>query len=208
MQILPIVVAVLSLLVATATLFLSFLRAPKIVVHIGPGVELAYDKQGNADLVLPATFINVSNRTAIVLQAAVTLRRLDSSQPQFFMLWDDFMRYDQKKDQLEIAEIAHSLALPGKASVHQVIWFSWFGDQPTNVEYREGEYELALWWWEAPGRRPKKNARMLRVTSDEFQVLQQHRKARDTVLETIPLERTFEANMILSDKQIQTLLGP
>jgi len=206
-QILPIAIAALSLVVAAATFFLTQLGPPKISAHIGRLVELAYDKNRNADLVVHATFINASNRTGIVREVAVTLRRIDDPQPQCFMLWDDFMRYDEKKDEYEITEIAHALALPGKEAVHQIIWFSWFGTLPTNLEYRAGKYELTFWWWEGSGRPPKKQSRLLEVTAAEFRELERHRAARDEVLTEISLDRTYEANMTLSDEEVRELLG-
>jgi len=206
-DILPIAIAALSLVVAAATFFMIQLGPPKISVHIGRLVELAYDKNRNADLVVHATFINASNRTGIVRDVAVTLRRVDGSQPQFFMLWDDFMRYDEEADENEITEIAHALALPGKEAVHQIIWFSWFGTLPTNLEYRAGKYELTFWWWEGAGQPPKKQSRVLEVTAAEFHELERHRAVRDEVLTEISLERTYESNMTLSDEEVQKLLG-
>lgn len=204
----PVAIAVLSLFVAGATLFLTQLRAARITVHVGPGVDLGYDSKGNADVVLPTTFINESNRTGIVRSAAITLGRPDGSQPHFFIMWDDFMSYNEEDDEWEISEMAHALPIPSKSSVHKVIWFSWFGDQPSKLRFSAGEYELTFYWWEPSSMRPRRRVQTLRIGDEEFKELEGHRKRRDQELTTIPLDRTFAANMVLRSENLRDLLGP
>jgi len=206
--VLPVVIAALSLVVAGATFFLTQLRAARISVHVGPGIEVGYDANGNADVVLPTTFINESNRTGIVRSAAITLGRRDDSQPQFFIMWDDFMVYDEKGDGWAISETAHALPIPNKASVHKDIWFSWFGDQSVNLQFRAGEYELTFYWWEPSSTCPRKRVHPLVISEDDFKTLERHRKRHDQELTPIPIDRTFAPNMVLSSQNVRDLLGP
>lgn len=208
MDALPVAIAALSFVVAGATFVLTQLRGAKIAAYLGPGVDLGYDSKGNADVVLPTTFINEANQTGIVRLAAITLSQHEGSQPHFFIMWDDFMTYSEEHDQWEITEMAHALPIPNKSSVHKAIWFSWFGDQSAKLQFSAGEYELTFYWWEPSIMRPRKRVHTLRISDEEFEELELHRKKHDQELTTIPLDRTFAANMVLSGENVRDLLGP
>jgi hypothetical protein len=86
-------IAIISLLIAATTLFLTQLRSPKLISQSGPFVKVYYadyETGGSFGLYLPVTIINKSARTGTLLNAAITLHRKDTPEQSYFMQWREF----------------------------------------------------------------------------------------------------------------------
>jgi hypothetical protein len=203
------VIALISLIIAVLTLFLSNLQPAKITSKVGPFIRIYYtdyDSGESFGLYLPATFLNLTPQTSTVLNAAITLARKDSDEQIYFMQWKQFSKLDPVQDKWVTDEMAHALAVPSKSSVAKIIWFIWGYDSQPRLILREGIYRLKFYFWENKKSRPRCETHEFFVSESLAQKLESYRAQKKSTTHTIRLDLEIDENRLLTRHEAERLL--
>ena len=138
---LPIVISVLSLIVASSALYYSQLRPAALMFSMGRVFELYYPRDGGFGMYIPVTVVNKSPNTGAVLQCSVVLSREDS-EDQYYFGW---IAYGVRgPDGWEGQPVEHPIVVPGRSTVSNTIWYVWRPWTEPAIILKEGEYRVRL----------------------------------------------------------------
>jgi hypothetical protein len=207
MDYLPMVISALSLGVAVMTLFLSQLRGPRISVHAGPSVKLYYPKEGGFAVYVPTTFINDSARMGAVFRAAVSLVRTDNPRERFFIEWGSFSKYDPQTGSWRYEDMAHALAVPGKAAVNKLLWFSWLPSTIPSMRIREGHYILTVHYWTRRAGKPTNDVHELHISEQTFDQIESFREGGKATTVEVVLDKQVDANRVMTPQEAKAFLN-
>mgnify|MGYP001107941469 CR=1 FL=1 len=204
---LPIAISVLSLAVAATTLFLAQFRSPRISIHVGPTVKLYYPKDGGFAAYIPTTFINDSARMGAVFRTAISLVRNENPQDRFFIEWGSFSTYDPQTGNWRYEDMAHALAVPGKAAVNKLLWFNWLPSSSPLLHIREGEYTLTVHYWTAQTGNAANDIHNCHISGETFVKLESYRTAGKATIVEVVLDRQLDQNRLMTPHEAKALLN-
>jgi hypothetical protein len=203
-------IAVFGVILSLVTLYLTQLRGPKILLTVGPHLQLYYtdyDDGVSTGVYVPATFFNVSARAGVIQKAALELYRKGDDQKRFFMQWRGFSELDPGTNTWKITEMVHALPVLGKSSISKTIWFLWDCVNYEKLTFDEGVYEFALLFWRKPGTKPERESHQLVIDAIGYKKLSTHRDNKRNKTVDFMLDREIEFNKILNPHESARLLG-
>lgn len=203
------IIAIISLLVAATTLYLTQLRPPKLISQSGPFIKIYYadyETAGSFGLYLPVTIINKSARTGTILNAAITLHRKESPEQSYLMQWREFSKLDVERHKWVFDEMAHALAIPGKSTIAKIIWFMWNSESQPKLILREGTYILSFYFWDERDKPPNCETHQLYVSESIYNKLENYRAEKKLTTVDIRLDIEIEQNRLLTQHEVRKLL--
>ena len=189
------IISIISLLVAAATLFMNLFRAAKITLYAGPTGTLGYTPGGGFGVVLPATFTNHGARLGAVLRSGVTLWKKDSPQDRYFMQWNAFVKQNFETNQWTPDEAAHTLAIQSKSIVARTILFLWLPTSQPQITFQQGTYCLSINYW-TNKKNPQGRIYEIELTPDSLKLLTSESGNLTTL---VVLDETITINQHLNE---------
>jgi len=209
-MIIPIAISIISLLVALITFYLTQLRPPKLMSIGGPFIRTYYadfEYGGSLGLYLPVTIINKSNAAGTVINAGITIHRIETPNQSFFIEWEYFAKLDFENYKWIHDEMAHALAIEGKSSITKLIWFMWQSSSEPKLFLKEGTYILNFYFWDKKGKKPICETHKFNVTQSIQNSLDTFLKKHSSNTIDIRLDLDIEHNKILTEHQEKKLLN-
>lgn len=206
MDYLPLAISILSLGITATALFVSQFRGPKISVHVGPSVKFYYTKDNEFAVYIPTTFINDSARMGMVFKAAISLMRSENPQECFFIEWGSFSTYDPQAGNWRYESMAHALAVPGKAAVNKLLWFSWLASSIPPLHIYQGEYILTVHYWTTQTGFPSHDSHKLCISEEAFTTLESYRIAGCSTTIDLVLDRQLDQNLVMTPHEAKAVL--
>jgi hypothetical protein len=208
--IIPLIIALVSLVISIATFYLTQMQPPKLKSLSGPFIKVYYadcSEGGAFGLLLPITFMNQSIRTGTICNTAIRLYRKDLSDQSYFMQWREFHKLNVEKDEWEFDEIAHAIAMPGRSTVTKVLWFWWDATSQPKLVLQKGAYRIDIYFWEHPDQAPHKEPHGFVVTDSIYTELEAFRAQKEMTTKDIRLDQQIEENRFMTDHEAKRLLS-
>ncbi|MDN3689460.1 hypothetical protein [Cyclobacterium jeungdonense] len=206
MELLPLVIAIVSLLATLFTFYLTQLRTATISILIGPEIRMYYaDFPNNSTgIYIPTTFINSSVNMGTVIKCGISISKKDT-QENYFMLWKEFSKVGPAGNWVFDSQ-AHSIAIAGKTSITKTVWYCWFAESNPKLHFTEGEYKLVVHIWLGKRDKPKNYEYRFFISKQDEQEFNKRLENNSKKVYAIMLNNELETNKYLLSKDDKRFL--
>lgn len=200
------VIALFSLVLSAAALFLSQLLGPRVASVVGPDFQIYYPPDGGFGLYIPVALRNASPRMGTVQRCAISIYRKSSPDERFFMEWRFFVGLNPNLS-YRMEEKAHALTIEGNSSVAKVIWLTWRWDSTPPLVITEGEYALIFHYWPGSEDKPRNDPHEFYIDRAMQAELDGYRANKQSTVVNLLLDKKIAGNKLMTTYESKTLLG-
>lgn len=187
-----------------------YVQPAKLLCRNGPDIMVHYSdftSGGSFGLYMPVTFINTSTRIGTVLDAAISIYKIEKPDEIFYIRWRDFIKIDTDKKKFVTEELSHALVIPGKSSVYKTVWFLWNSDNPQKFLLEKGSYIMKFYYWSDNKKYPNCEVNKFVVTDELYKKVEMFRQEESQGSVKIRLNNEIADNKLMTKYEVIQLLG-
>lgn len=200
-------IALLSLVVAAATLYRAELRNPEIEAFVGSEFQIYhsgyYGDLKGTNLIIPISFVNKSSNIGIVTDVWISVYKSKEFNFRHVLSWRDFVSIKDKAWNLD--QMAVSFPVGGKSQETRIIEFSWYPGNLPNLKFEEGTYLLDVYVKTSKRKKPLKYSYSFDLTKSELNYFVKRPDSDQSYTARVLLQGSIERNKILNAQEVNDL---
>jgi hypothetical protein len=202
-------ISILSLIVAGASLYFSQLRKAKIGALVGPEILIYhhdYEHGVSTGFIVPVSFLNNSPSTGTILKAAICIYKHGCEDERYFIQWLKFDVLDESTFTWRHEEDCHALVIGPRSGLHKNICFMWFPQNEKKLFLENGRYTISVFAWINQLAKPTEFKRNFYITKEHQEVFQKLRENQQAQSLKITLDKDIENNRLMTNNEATKLL--